>query len=585
MPGFFISNIEKSDFTCNNKEENYINDEIRYDSFICKRNTLNKFINDKCLRENSSYIVIAEGVLLNKLDLFDYYKVSDVFSLIIKMYEEKGESFFDAFRGSFSGAVYCKDEQKWIIYTNHYGDNTIYYYYNSGRIVIGSEINFLIECLNNNNIQLSVNEYAAESILTYGYLSNDSTYANEIKRLYPGHYIVYKEKSLSIKKYYSLKTEYYDLHNKTEDEVVEKLDTLFRQAIKLEYDKDVEYGYRHITQLSGGLDSRMNLWVASALGYKNILCVNFSQSGSLDDLISNQIAKYLKTELIHFPLDSANHLLHIDEYIQKNAGSCWYSAIGGMQFILEALDMNKFGLGHTGQLGDVVIGSYLKSAEELYDMSLGGNYSNKISFNDICLKNNNYSDREEYLMFVRGFLGTLSSHLFYRKFSEVASPFLNIDLFNYCMSIPVELRVNHHIYKKWILKKYPDAAEFIWEKTGRKIYEKNPNKYICKIKRVIKEPKIIVNKLKRKNVSYQLSGMNPYDLWFNENEKIRLTLDNYYNDWISCANGAMEPALSDSLRKKLISLYKEGNCFEKILVITVISALKLYFNKNINISK
>ena len=116
MPGFFISNIEKSDFTCNNKEENYINDEIRYDSFICKRNTLNKFINDKCLRENSSYIVIAEGVLLNKLELFDYYKVSDVFSLIIKMYEEKGESFFDAFCGSFSGAVYCKDEQKWIIY-------------------------------------------------------------------------------------------------------------------------------------------------------------------------------------------------------------------------------------------------------------------------------------------------------------------------------------------------------------------------------------------------------------------------------------------------------------------------------------
>ena len=151
------------------------------------------------------------------------------------MYEEKGESFFDAFCGSFSGAVYCKDEQKWIIYTNHYGDNTIYYYYNSGRIVIGSEINFLIECLNNNNIQLSVNEYAAESILTYGYLSNDSTYANEIKRLYPGHYIVYKEKSLSIKKYYSLKPEYYDLHNKTEDEIIEKLDTPKISVLILHY--------------------------------------------------------------------------------------------------------------------------------------------------------------------------------------------------------------------------------------------------------------------------------------------------------------------------------------------------------------
>ena len=38
-----------------------------------------------------------------------------------------------------------------------------------------------------------------------------------------------------------------------------------------------------------------------------------------------------------------------------------------------------------------------------------------------------------------------------------------------CYDIPVEMRMNHNLYKKWIIKKYPKAADFKWEKIDDKI--------------------------------------------------------------------------------------------------------------------
>lgn len=49
------------------------------------------------------------------------------------------------------------------------------------------------------------------------------------------------------------------------------------------------------------------------------------------------------------------------------------------------------------------------------------------------------------------------------------------------MSIPLEYRMNHVLYKKWILSKYPDAAKFRWEKTGELITKSNTNSFTKKL--------------------------------------------------------------------------------------------------------
>lgn len=570
MPGFFISNIENNVALRNYDMLSCVFDQIETKDFYIARRTLNKYMLDKCIKEDEEYIVVTDGVILNKVYMLKKYNAKDVFSLIKNMYRYGGETFFEEFRGSFSGALYIKKENKWIVYTNHYGDNTVYYYCKNGIIAIGTQVNYILDFLKENNIPISINENAVESLLSYGFLSNDFTYANEIMRLYPGHYFVWENGSFKINKYYHIKANKYDLSRKSEDEIIDELDERFRKAVKLEYDKDKEYGYKHIAQLSGGLDSRMSLWVAKELGYENILCMTFAQVGSLDEQIAKQIAKYLNVDLIYWPLDSAKHLTHIKEYISMNFGSALYGGIGAEKEIHSVLDMRRFGLIHTGQLGDVVISSFLKRSNELSDLTIGGTYSDIIK--PTYENNQQFIDREDYLIFVRGFMGCCSSHLFSRNYSEVASPFLDIDFFDYCMSIPIEKRINHYIYKKWILKKYPDAGNFIWEKIGKRISEHEPNQYMVKLKHVLQDPRIILKKLGLLNYSSKLlKGMNPMDLWWEESDILRDAFNICYKDGISSVD------VSEKIQKSIKILYEDGNTIEKMLVVTAISAINYYF--------
>jgi asparagine synthase (glutamine-hydrolysing) len=525
-------------------------------------------MNDKCFFETEDFFVVSEGVILNKNILLDQYGSEQVFDLIIQMYKSDGDSFFNKYRGSFSGALYDKALSKWIIYTNHYGDNVLFYSFINGHFIVASQMDWIIQTFNLNNIDISFDQNAFDSICTYGYMSNDITYLNETKRLLPGFYMVYKNGIVDFFKYYSLKPGKYDLCSRNESEIIDELDILFRNAIKQEYDKDKEYGYAHLSQLSGGLDSRMNVWVAKCLGYNDITCMTFAQKNSLDDLISKDISNDLRLNRIVWHLDSAKHLFKIDEYISLNYGLAIYGGIGAEIEILDNLD-NNIGILHTGQIGDVIVGSFLNSEKELNDFSPGGLYSSIFEAPEIDVSS--FFDREDYLIFVRGFMGCLCSHLFTRNYTEVASPFLNIDFLDYCLSIPISLRRKHYIYKKWIIKKYPEAANYVWEKTKKKITCQT-NDFQDKFTYLIKNPKLILRKFgfKIKIDNKIMTGMNPMDLWWENNPEFRRIYDDYFEKIIK------NDIIPDLYKRKFSILYTSGNVIDKMLCITCLASINYY---------
>lgn len=313
----------------------------------------------------------------------------------------------------------------------------------------------------------------------------------------------------------------------------------------------------------------MNLWVARDMGYHDMTCVTFSQTNSTDERVAQQVGKALNVDNIFWPLDSARHLLHIDEYISMNYGTALYSGVGAMKEILDRLDVSQFGVIHTGQLGDVIIGSYLRREEDLSDFSPGGTYSQLLSVKHS--KHDEYRDREEYFMAVRGLLGILSSHFYLRNYTEVVSPFLDIDFFDFCMSIPVRLRANHNIYKKWILTKYPKAAEFVWETTGAKITEMNFARQFRRYKGALMNPKRILRKLGFKVNIRSLTGMNPSDLWWEENKMLRKTYNQYFENTIK------NKALSSEIKKDIEFIYTSGNTTEKMMAITALAVVNNFF--------
>jgi len=556
------------------------------DNFVINK-FLKKFDNDKLFYEDDFYILVLDGVLLNKIELFKDYESKDILELVKKLYLIKGKEFFNLFRGSFSGALYNKKTEKWVIYTNHYGDNMLFYYFYKGKYVVSSSVIDIVDILRLNSIHISLNEKAFVSMLTYGYMSDDFTYAEEIQRLTPGNYMEIGEDDYSIYTYYRLKNNVYDLKDKSESEIIDDLDVLFKKAITLEYRKDMEYGYNHLSELSGGLDSRMSLWIAKELGFNNITLITFAESGSLDEKIAKNIARDLGLHIFHLPLDSAKHILEIDEYTRINYGLSLYGGIGGEKVIMDTFCMDKFGLMHTGQIGDVVIGSFINSLNQIEDYSLSGLYSERLinksrqdedyiyTLLGVSNYKNKYNNREDYLMYVRAFMGCLTSHLFTRKYTEVSSPFLNLELLEYCMSIPIELRINHKIYKKWIIKKHPNAAKYIWERIGKRIDEKESNVLLNKMIRALKNPRLVLKKL-----GYHIeinekhrTGMNPMDLWWERNQVLRETYDNYYKNNIEKIK--LNPWMFEAVKY----LYSQGNTLEKMMALTAISSIKLYFDE------
>lgn len=434
MPGFLLSNAKN---IANIDEEKRQCDAIELKDIKIRRNTSSALHKDKCWHETEEYFHVLEGVLLNKDELFKKYSCENIADLL---YSLRNNTFFDEFRGSFSGVRFSKKDNKITVFTNHYGDSGVFYYYNkkSNNWIVSSQIDWMIDTLRLNGFEYSLDTKAIYYMLVYAFMADNSTYANEIKRLLPGEYIVVENNRFEVHSYYKIARNKFEV-NYSEDEIIEEMDRLFRRAVKREYDKDLEYGRRHLAELSGGLDSRMGYWVARDIGYKDIQLVTFGQSNCLDEKIAKEIAAYWNDEIIVWPMDSGKHLYDIDRVTGLNYGVSLYSGCGAELHIMDALDMNQYGLMHTGQIGDVVFGTFIRKKEDLFKIEPDGMYNSYFQgiFEDDSYIN--YNNKEDQLMTVRALIGCLGSHFVTRTYTEVASPFLDVDIIDFMMSIPIDV--------------------------------------------------------------------------------------------------------------------------------------------------
>ena len=578
MPGFFVSNVNTTMQLRDLYEKKCISDQLSLpNEGIVARQTLNKFLYDKAFSETEDLIVIMEGYLLNKVELLKNYNISSISELVEKMYKICGEQFFKEFRGCFSGAVFRKADRKWIVFTNQIGDNPVFFLYKDGIFAAGSQVQYLLDFCRDKGIVLSFNEECAYQMLTYGYIACDDTYANQIKRLHGGNYVVATDNGIEVKTYHRFEAHPERLSMKTESELIDMIDHTFRQAVQMEWEKDIEYGYLHLADLSGGLDSRMNLWVAHEMKDLHATVLTYSKVGELDEIISKQIASYWYDELLFKPLDDISFMEDVSENTELLGGLSLFSGITGGKRLLESLDLSRYGIEHTGMVGDVTLGSFYRSKDEIIGKMPTGRYSERLSekLPDRVKKLfSDYEDYEVYLMYVRGFHGACNSHLIRRNYTEVGSPFLNVEFMQLCYDIPVKKRMNHNIYKKWIKTKYPQAAQFKWEKLGGKITE-SPVR--SKIRIIMKRgPRKLIRMMGIKTKDKH--GMNPIDYLLSKNSRINAYLDEYEKQGIN----KWRSILSKELIHDLDWLYNTGNAWEKSMALTVLASAEMYFGEKEN---
>ncbi|WP_346675693.1 asparagine synthase-related protein [Enorma phocaeensis] len=580
IPGFIISNCGLP-ASYSIQYDDMLQEHLETSKWAVARRTFKRFLNDKTLYEDEDCLIALEGVILNKRELYGRYGASSVEELVKVMRSCEGVAFFKDFRGSFSGAYFDRESSIWTVWTNHYGNSEVFYYAAKGYVIIGSNFWDVLNAVKGRQ-NISIDETAVLSMLTYGGMNDNQTYVREVKRLLPGHYLTIDSYGqMYDHTYWSISHDLYDLHDCPEQEIIEGLDRLFRRAVDRQFSKDSEYGFRHLAELSGGLDSRMISWVAHDLGYSDVVNMTFCQSGYLDEVVAKKLSTDLGNQFMFMPMDDAGFVKDVDETIALNFGLTIYSGTTGLRRFLENMNTAAFGLIHSGTTGDVIVGSYLHDPSESKDEKPGGLYSTLLhdevqKITEFSLFNN----QEDYLLFTRGFLIIATSDLIRRGYSDVASPFLDIDFFDYCMSIPLEYRCGHKLYKKWICSCYPEAAQYIWEKQGAPVSAGKARVWFSgKIRALsvlgargaVSEIMKRLGMLRGSQKSGILrGGMNPFDYWFAAHPSIRQALDSMYSSDLDVVQG-----LSERVCRDISKVYYEGTAQETTLAITALHTIRM----------
>lgn len=569
MTGIFITNYNTDNFSLSRYNENnkFIYETKKYNDISIQRLIINKFLNDKVFVENDNYIALVEGVVLNSLDLAKEKNVGSLKDYIEISLKNNVLDFYDNFRGSFCGYFINKKNNNALAFTNHTGDRPLFYYEDGEKYIIASNVKFILDFLKLIDKKLTLNKNAVYYLITWGNMIDNSTYANEIKRLLPGEKIDINNNSFNVNKYYKFNRHTFDTSKMSDDEIVDKLDELFTKAVDLEYSKDKEYGYHSLAHISGGLDCRMSNFVARELGYDNILNLTYTQSDSYDEKTAKKMSADLGNESYIRYMNNPKFIYDVDKVVEKSGGVFIYVGMTNGLRCLEELNTDRIGVLHMGLIGDVILGTILKNKEEINGKIYTGAYSKRIiqKFKDLYDKEiSKYDDYEMFYLNTCAFLCNGSFPIIYYDYTEFASPYMYKDFIDFCYALNVEKRIGRYIYFKWIKTKHHKAGNYEWSGSHVKI-----NSKFYQLVRILKRIPVKIMRF----FGADVNDMNPTDYWYKSNKNISGFMDTYISTH-------MNSKYIDSDLKNILNEFLKGSTsLEKMQLMTALSSLKLYFGE------
>lgn len=551
MYGFTVKYLIDNEQNIIKEGEICFKDSNRSHLYIFSSFQFEKFGNDKLFVENNNYIIGIDGVVLNLKSLKKSYGISSFLDLIIYLFSHKGKHFHKEFKGEFIGFLFDKNENELLFFNNKTATKQIFYSQQNSEFIISNSFRDIVEF--KSDTKLNIN--AVYDILSFGGVLENKTYIEGVYKLLAGEYISFSKQKFNKEVYYNYNEIPISIFSK--NEAINLFDEAFNHAVVLEYEKDKEYNLKHFTTLSGGLDSRMTLMLSNQLNYlSKTFC--FSQTGYADERIAKRIAKDLNLAFDFVALNGSPYLLNLEELIGVNAGMQNYNGSAHYHYALGKTSLADFGLVHTGQIGDGLLGGLV---------SKDSNYLSKMSSNHFAKHikyEKQYRDEEIFKLYNRVFnLTNYGSLVVEANQSYLVSPFFDSDVMEIGFSIDPKLKYNQDIYIDWINKKHPETTKYEWERTGFK-----PNAaWKTELSRYTKKIQSIFLKLAHKE---NLLSMTPDEYWFSKEEKIQSFYSTYFNINIELLSG------NNELYKEIKAFFLSGNLEDKSNVLTVLETIRQF---------
>lgn len=181
-------------------------------------------------------------MLIEKGHVFKSHADTEV---LIHLYEEKGEEMLNDLRGMFAFAIYDMKNKKLFAARDFFGIKPFYYGVFNNHMLFGSEIKSFLAFP---DFEKEVNTVALENYLTFQYSVLDETFFKGVYKLKPGHYLVYKDGKIDIKRYFQPK---FEPEKAGLQDTIKKIEDVMLDSVKTHKISDVEVG----SFLSSGVDS------------------------------------------------------------------------------------------------------------------------------------------------------------------------------------------------------------------------------------------------------------------------------------------------------------------------------------------
>lgn len=248
--------------------------------------------------EDGTIWVVFNGEIYNFKSIRDeltskghIFKTCSDTEVLVHLYEELGENMASKLNGIFAFALWDRKKQQLMLVRDRVGVKPLHYSLTSEGLIFASEIKAILK---NPSIRKSLDLISFNQYLTYEYIPAPRTIYAGIKKLMPGHMLIYKNGEVEEKEYWRLSFNKPDSKNLRLPEILENIEFLIADSISLQKISDVPLG----VFLSGGVDSSLITYFLSKITKQKIQTFNvgFSEASFDESNYAKNVAKYLGTD-------------------------------------------------------------------------------------------------------------------------------------------------------------------------------------------------------------------------------------------------------------------------------------------------
>ncbi len=206
--------------------------------------------------EDGSLRITYNGEIYNHADFREslearghVYRTHCDTETILHLYEDFGADCVDHLRGMFAFAIWDARKRELFIARDRLGVKPLYYLHtDDGSLYFGSEIKTLLEA---SDITPEINFEVLPDYLANHAPSGEQTLFRNIKRLLPGHTLVWRDGKIDVRKYWDVSFVKAAEDGRSDADYIAEWSEMFRTSVRLRLMADVPLGMF----LSGGIDS------------------------------------------------------------------------------------------------------------------------------------------------------------------------------------------------------------------------------------------------------------------------------------------------------------------------------------------